>query len=205
MKVMVLGATGATGKILISMLLEKGYQATAYVRNPSKIQVQHSQLDVIEGEIFNTDAMALSLKGHDAVVSCLGSNTTKKSDQLTRMAQSITQAMKSSGVHRAIYMATAGIEGEFKGPMKWLLNAMIGNVIADHKEAAKYYRQAGLKTTILRPMQLSDKDHTGVYVTADTGLPKARKAVSRANVADMIMTCLEDDNTIGRSIGLAER
>jgi nucleoside-diphosphate-sugar epimerase len=121
------------------------------------------------------------------------------------MAKSITQAMKSSGVSRAVYMATAGIEGEFKGPMKWLLNAMIGNVIADHKEAAKYYRQEGLKATILRPMQLSDKDHTGIYVTADEGLPKARKAVSRANVADLIIACLEDDKTIGQSIAVAEK
>ncbi len=204
MKVLIFGATGATGSILTKLLLDKGYDVTAYVRNPDRMAISHERLDLIVGDIFDSEGIGRVMTGHDVVMSCLGSSTTKASDQLTRMAQSITGAMKIVGVKRVVYMATAGIEDEFKGPFKWFIRMLLGNVIDDHRGAADLYKQEGFDYTIIRPMQLKNGEPTGDYEIAEEGLPKRKKAVSRANVAEVMVKVMEDEYFVKKSIALAE-
>lgn len=200
MKVYVFGATGATGRWVTKLLLDKGHEVSAYVRNPDKIN--DDRINVFQGDIHDTTRISQSLKGHDSVISCLGSSTLKKSSQLEDMAKSITKAMKESGLNRIIYMATAGIENEFKGPFKLMIRMMIGNVIDDHSNAAKVYKSSDLNYTIVRPVQLSDGDPTGSYNEALHGLPKSKKAISRANVAMFMIKALEDKTYDSTSVGL---
>lgn len=204
MKVLVFGATGGTGSILTKLLLEKGYDVTAYVRNPDKMAVSHERLGVIVGDIFDREGIGRIMVGHDVVMSCLGSSTTKASDQLTRMAQSIAGGMKAAGVKRVVYMATAGIEDEFKGPFKWFIRFLLGNVIDDHRGAADMYKQEGFDYTIIRPMQLKNGEASGGYEIAEEGLPKRKKAVSRANVAELMVKVMEDEYFVKKSVALAE-
>lgn len=204
MKVIVFGATGGTGSIVTDLLLKKGHHVTAYVRNPSKMAVTHDHLKVVKGNIYDSKAIGKVMKGQDAVISCLGSNTTKKSDQLTRMAHSITTAMRASGVERVIYMSTAGIEDEFSGYFRWFIKIILGNVIDDHKGAAAQYKQADFDYTIIRPMQLKHGQASGDYETSNEGLPKSKKAVSRANVASFMVDILDDKSYYSKSVAIAE-
>lgn len=204
MNIVVFGATGATGSILTKMLLEKGHSVTAYVRNPEKMSLVHEKLQVVKGDVYDNKSIERVLKGQDAVVSCLGSNTTKASDQLTRMAQSITSAMVATGVRRVVYMATAGIEDEFSGIINAFIRMVLGRVIDDHRGAAELYKQNGFDYTILRPMQLIDGSVTGEYDLAEHGLPHSKKAISRANVAYFIVQVLEDERYYRKSVALAE-
>lgn len=203
MKIYMFGATGATGQWVTKMLLDKGHQVTAYVRNPSKIKISNDSLEVIQGDIFDTTKITETLIGHDAVISCLGSSTTKKSSELTDMAKSITHSMEAIGLKRVIYMATAGIENEFKGPFKWMIRMMIGNVIDDHGHAADVYKSKNFNYTIVRPVQLTDDEPTGVYNEAFEGLPKSKKGISRSNVALFILKALEDSSYDRTSVGLS--
>lgn len=204
MKVIVFGASGATGTIVTEMLLDKGHKVTAYVRNPMKVTLVHENLSVVEGDIFDNKAIERVLKGQEAIISCLGSNTTKASDQLCRMAQSISSAMKRTGLNRLVYMSTAGIENEFKGVIKWIIRLMLGHVIDDHRNAANLYKESGFDYTIIRPMQLKDGEANGHYEIALEGLPRTKKAVSRANVAHLIVKVLDDESYYGKSISIAE-
>lgn len=204
MKICVFGATGATGLLVTKMLLDKGHEVTAYVRNQNKIPFQHEHLKVVQGEINDTQKVADNLFGLDAVVSCLGSNTTKKSVQLETMAINIGKAMKRSGVERIIYMATAGIEDEFSGLFKYFIRIVLGNVIDDHRKASEFYQAQGFNYTIIRPLQLKDGDPSGIYHEAFKGLPKSKKAISRSNVAMMIVKAVEDSKYQRTSVSLSE-
>jgi putative NADH-flavin reductase len=204
MKVTVFGATGGTGLLTTKFLLDEGHAVTVYVRNPGKMTLEHEQLTVVQGDIYDTEHISRILKGQEAVISCLGSSTTKKSDELQRMAESITSAMKQNGVSRVVYMATAGIDNEFKGPIKWLIHLMIGNVIKDHKNAADLYRQKDFDYTIAKPMQLKDQEATGSYEVAVDGLPKSKKPISRANVAMFMVKTLTEKMHMNESVALAE-
>lgn len=205
MKVTVFGATGATGVLVTKLLLNKGHEVTAYVRNMSKMPHQHAHLDLIEGDIQDRVSITKALRGQEVVISCLGSNSMKKSNQLTRMASTITACMLEAQVNKIIYMATAGIENEFKGLFKVVIRMILGNVIDDHRGAAKIYRKAGFDYTIIRPMQLKDGEATGNYETAKSGLPKARKPVTRADVADFMVKVVTDESYFKTSVAIAGR
>lgn len=205
MKVTVFGATGATGSILTKILLDNGHEITAYVRNLDKMTHKHPKLKVVKGDIYDISTITDVLLGQDLVISCLGSDTMKQSDQLTIMAESIATSMKNAEVSRIIYMATAGIENEFKGLYKLFIRMILGNVIDDHQGAANFYKKAGLDYTIIRPMQLKDGSATGNYETAKVGLPKSRKPVTRADVASFMAKVVIDESYIKSSVGIAGR
>jgi len=204
MKVVVLGATGGTGQWVVKRLLKAGHQVTVYVRHPEKIKSPSNELTIIEGNLTDQMHLTETFKGQDAVISCLGSNTTKQSSQLKEMAASVLQSMEQSKVQHIVYMATAGIDDEFTGVFKWFIRLILGHVIDDHREAANLYRNSGMVYTIVKPMQLKDQDLTGKYVTAMNGLPSSKKAISRANVAEFMVLTLEDDTYRNQSVALAE-
>ena len=81
MKVLVVGATGATGRLLVEQLLDRGHEVKAIVRSSERIPQpvkNHAKLKLIEAELLKLDdeALAKHVKGCDAVASCLGHNIT---------------------------------------------------------------------------------------------------------------------------------
>lgn len=204
MKISVLGATGATGVEVVKQLLEQGHDVIAYVRNPDKITLSNDKLTVVKGDIFDRPIMRETIKGSDAVISCLGSSTTAKSEELKLMAASVVKVLQDSQVPKVVYMSTAGIEDEFKGVTKWFISMILGNVIADHKAAAKLYRKSGITYTIARPMQLKDGKPSFKYHMSEEGLPKSKRAISRANVADFLVKAATSSSFDNKSIALSE-
>lgn len=204
MKIVVFGATGGTGKIVVEQLLEQGHYVTAYVRNPDKVHTHSDRLMVVHGDIYDEQHVAHIIKGNDAVISCLGSNTLKQSNQLTRMATHIVNGMRMSDVWRFAYMATAGIDNEIGGIMGLLSKIVIGNVINDHKDAVAIIKASEVTYTIARPVQLKDERLTKDYNTALKGLPKSKKAISRANVANFLVEAITNETFMNQSVGLTE-
>src|SRR5437879_5171593 len=72
MNLLVLGATGGTGRALVEQALEQGHSVTAFARNPSKIRTTHKNLRVTQGNILDYSSLEVAVKGQDAVVSALG-------------------------------------------------------------------------------------------------------------------------------------
>jgi NAD(P)H-binding len=56
MNLFVLGATGAIGKHLLDIDLERGHRVTSYVRSPRKIHRAHERLKVIQGDVFGAQS-----------------------------------------------------------------------------------------------------------------------------------------------------
>src|SRR2546428_8116376 len=52
-RVLVIGATGGTGRQLVQQALDQGHQVTAFVRRPSKLPVQHPNLRVVKGDVLD--------------------------------------------------------------------------------------------------------------------------------------------------------
>ena len=71
-RVLIVGATGGTGRQLVAQALERGFAVTALVRNPSKLRVDHPQLTVIQGDVLDYASVEVAIRGQEAVVSALG-------------------------------------------------------------------------------------------------------------------------------------
>ncbi|HWI35465.1 MAG TPA: NAD(P)H-binding protein, partial [Burkholderiales bacterium] len=73
MKVLIFGATGATGRELVSQALEQGHDVTTLVRRPDAMPAQQGKLRVAQGDAMREPAaIAEALEGQDAVLSALG-------------------------------------------------------------------------------------------------------------------------------------
>lgn len=72
MNLLILGATGGTGRALVEQALELGHNVTAFARDPSKIRVTHPNLRVVKGNILINSSLEAAIRGQDAVLSALG-------------------------------------------------------------------------------------------------------------------------------------
>lgn len=204
MKIIVFGATGGVGQHVVKQALEKGMAVTAFVRTPSKLDVTHEKLQVIQGDAFNPEEVATAIAGHEAVVSCLGSNKgTKKSGELEEMAKNIVLGMKQHNVHRIVYTASAGINKELPGVSGKLIMQMLKNPLTDHRNAVDFIQAHGLDYTIVRPLGLTNDAFTGTYRESIDGVPDKSRTIPRADVAYFIVKALSEEGYSNTSVGIA--
>ena len=204
MKIIIFGASGGVGKFVVQQSLEAGLEVTAFVRTPSKIEMNHENLNIIQGDAFNSAEVSSAIAGHDAVISCLGSSKgMKKSEELQNMTKNIVEGMKEHNIDRIVYTASAGVHKELTGIMGKLIMQLLKNALIDHRAAVEYIQDAGLNYTIVRPMGLSDKEFTGEYREAASGVPAKSSSIPRADVAHFIIKALTDSSYENTSIGLA--
>ena len=203
MNIIIFGASGGVGKHFTKLALDNGHSVTAYIRTPSKLEINHENLTIIQGDAFDKQAVEAAIDGKDAVVSCLGSTTgMKKSTQLENMMKNVVDGMVANNVSRIVYTASAGVENEIPGLMGKMMMKMLGNVLADHKNAIEYIKSNNLTYTIVRPMGLTDKAFTGNYKESATSVPSSGKSISRADVADFIYKALTDSSYENTSVGI---
>lgn len=204
MKIIVFGATGGVGQSVVQQSLDAGLEVTAFVRTPSKLEITHENLNVIQGDAFNSAEVTAALAGHDAVVSCLGSSKgMKQSKELQNMTKNIVEGMKVNNVERIVYTASAGVHKELTGIMGKLIMQLLKNALIDHRAAVGHIHDAGLNYTIVRPMGLTDKEFTGVYREDVSGVPLKSSSIPRADVAHFIVKALTDPKYENTSVGLA--
>lgn len=204
MKIIVFGATGGVGRSLVKQALEQGFDVTAFVRTPDKLKATGDKLTVVQGDAFHVEQVAAAIAGHDAVVSCLGSNQgMKKSDDLRTMAKNIVAGMQQHGVKRIVYTASAGINDELPGIGGKLMMGVLKQVLIDHRAAVDAIQAAGLNYTIVRPMGLTNENVTGQYRESEESVPSKSKTIPRADVAHFILKALGDAAYENKSIGIA--
>ena len=204
MKIIVFGATGGVGQSVVQQSLDAGLEVTAFVRTPSKLEITHENLNVIQGDAFNSAEVTAALAGHDAVVSSLGSSKgMKQSKELQNMTKNIVEGMKVNNVERIVYTASAGVHKELTGIMGKSIMQLLKNALIDHRAAVGHIHDAGLNYTIVRPMGLTDKEFTGVYREDVSGVPLKSSSIPRADVAHFIVKALTDPKYENTSVGLA--
>jgi hypothetical protein len=57
MKLVVLGASGGTGKLRVEQTLAAGHDIVALVRNPAKLAARHERLTIISGDVTDPAAV----------------------------------------------------------------------------------------------------------------------------------------------------
>ena len=108
MKIALIGATGRVGSRLLAEALSRGHAVTAISRHPEKLAPQ-ANLRAVQGDVFETEALAELLRGHDAVIhSYAPPRDVDRTAAQIRATQSIIAAMKRAGVRRILAIGGAG-------------------------------------------------------------------------------------------------
>jgi len=198
MRITVFGATGGTGKQLVEQALEAGNDVVAYVRNPSKLDMNHKHLTIVQGKLTDQALIERAVRGANAVISVLGPRGGSKSKPLTEGMQNIIAAMKKQGVRRLIISSTLSAKDpndlpEFRA--RALVNLVKLTMHAVYEEivsVAETVRASDLDWTIVRLTMLNDKPKSGKVRVGYLGKGEVGTWISRADIADFMLKQVED-------------
>ena len=114
---LIVGATGGTGRQLVAGALERGHVVTALVRDPSRLQIQHERLRVIRGDVRDYPSIDAAVRGQEAVISALGHKRYfHPTSILSEGTRNLLRAMDTHGVRRFVCETSLGI-GDSAGRM----------------------------------------------------------------------------------------
>jgi len=73
MKLVIFGATGSVGRLVVDQALALGHEVIAFTRNPQALQIEHDNLSRVTGDVLNPLEVSDVIKGADGVLVSLGS------------------------------------------------------------------------------------------------------------------------------------
>src|SRR5229473_2929062 len=92
MNLLILGATGGTGRLVVEQALAAGHNVTALVRSPERLALRNPNLHVIAGQVTDPSAVSRALNGADALISTLGGNGSLISDSTQAIIETAPKA-----------------------------------------------------------------------------------------------------------------
>jgi putative NADH-flavin reductase len=199
MKIIVFGANGRTGQLIVTQALAKGHSVTAFVRSASGLP-QDPHLQVIEGDVLDFGSVVHAVRGHRAVLSALGANSRKKSEILTNAIPHILEGMRQEYVSRLIVLGAAGVDpdwGKYQNGFTriglWLAkHSVLLHPFRDQQAQERLITATDLDYTIVRAPRLADGPFTGAYRVLPDALPYGATRINRADVADFMLQQLTD-------------
>ncbi|QFZ21449.1 NAD(P)-dependent oxidoreductase [Saccharothrix syringae] len=211
MRLVVLGATGGTGRALVRRALALGHHVTAAVRDPGRLPVRHDDLDVRTPDFADPEGMAELLRGEDAVLSALGPRGRRDAGVVAPLTGVLASAAGLAGTRRLLVVSASpvGDAPADESPAHRLLvtplvRRVFRTVYADLAAAERLLAGSpGLDWTVVRPPRLLDGPGTGEYrVRIGGSLPRAT-SIDRADVARAMLSFITDERTFRQVVGIA--
>jgi putative NADH-flavin reductase len=112
MKLLIFGATGRTGRLVVEQALAAGHEVIAYVRDPAKMTAApHDRLSVIQGQLNDAASVDAVMQGVDAVIASLSAQIFSTTPQLpiAEGTRTILKAMSAHGVRRLVFCSGPSI------------------------------------------------------------------------------------------------
>jgi len=211
MNLLIFGATGGTGRAIVTRALEQGHRVTAFARNPAAIKTKHKNLVVVQGDILDYASVERAVKGQDAVLSALGAKAIRRNTTISDGTRNIIKAMEKYEVKRFVFVSSISI-GDSKPQQRQfgllykiiIFPLLLRNMFQDKEIQERYIRQSTLDWVIVRPAVLTNGPRTGVYRSEFSATDKSIKAkISRADVADFMLKQLTDDTYVHKTPSLS--
>ena len=200
MNLVVLGATGRTGSLVVEQALVAGHTVTALVRSPEKLTTRNSNLRVVAGAVTDSAALARALEGADALISTLGGSASVIADS----TPAIVAAAHKSGVGRIVVLSSWVVERDRMDAATRLLTGIaMGSLIKDKNAGEKVLRQSDLDWTIVYASILTDGPASGsVAVLPDGSKRGMSQKISRADVAAWMIQAATSEQQSRRTVGI---
>src|SRR5437870_5616111 len=206
LRILIIGATGGTGRELVRQALEQGHQVTALVRKPKKMKLEHPNLRVVKGNVRDYDSIESAMREQSAVLCALGTKRFFYPNRvLSNGTANILRAMKSCGVPRLVCESSLGV-GNSVGWLGLLYTFFVVPLILpfifwDKVRQEKLIAESGVDWVIVRPAVLTNGSARGSYRHGpNLGNFLRTNRISRADVADFMLKQLTDDTYLGTAV-----
>lgn len=208
-RILIVGATGGTGRELVTQALERGYTVTAFVRDPARLEIKHAQLKTAQGDVLDYASVETAMRDQDAVVSALGHKRFFYPNRIQSDGiANVLRAMKAQNVPRLVCETAIGI-GDSAGRAGLLATFFVFPVILpfyfwDKARQEQLIAASDREWVIVRPGVLTNKPKRGSYQHGPkVGSFLSGARISRADVADFMLNQLTSDTYLGAAPGIS--
>jgi uncharacterized protein YbjT (DUF2867 family) len=207
-RVLIVGATGGTGRELVAQALERGHQVTALAREPAALRIEHPRLRVVRGDALDPDSLDAAARGQDAVLSALGHRRYYPPSRiLSDGTRNLIRAMEAHGVRRFVCETSLGL-GDSAGRMGLYYTLIVIPFVIpfyywDKARQERAIAESRVPWVIVRPAALQNGARRGVRRHgAHVGSFLLTPAIPRADVAAFMLDQLTDDTYLGLAPGV---
>ena len=184
-RLLVLGATGGSGKQIVAQAREAGHEVTAYDRKSGS-------------------SIAQAMPGHDAVISAIGRGKSFSANGLIAgVVPEILDGMKAAKIRRLIFMSALGVGDSYQdSPLlpRIFFNTLLRGIYADKLIGDQLIRKSDTDWTIVQPSVLTDGPLTGKYRSGERLELKGMPQISRADTAQFIVRQVGDSSNIRKTV-----
>jgi len=217
MKILILGATGRTGKLILEEALKQDYEVNCLVREPKKIKKNHKKLKILKGSPEQISDLENAIKDCKGIISAL--NISRKSDFpwsklrtpptfLSNVMKNIILLADKNGLERIVVCSAWGVaetEKEIPFWFSWFIkNSNIGVAYKDHERQENELKKSKLNWTIVRPTGLTNFKNDKKVIESYNNEPKPKLTISRKNVAKFMVNALKRDELIKQTPVISE-
>jgi uncharacterized protein YbjT (DUF2867 family) len=204
-RILILGATGGTGRNVVEQSAAMALEVTVLVRTPEKLPSTSRAVRVVTSDILtDSPTVRSAFAGQDAVISTLGLGQSFKSGGLiAQAAPVIVSAMREHGIRRLVFTSAFGVGATWQDTPfvpRLFVKTLLRNVYADKAAGEQVILNSGLDWTIVYPTGLTDGPRTKTTRVGErldlSGFPR----VSRADVAAVLLRQLDDRSFVGKGI-----
>jgi putative NADH-flavin reductase len=207
MNLIIFGASGQLGKILVKQALERGHQVTAFARRPEDLALQSPRLALARGDVLDGASLLAALADQEAAISVLGIRRGAGGLLLAEGMANLVQACQAAGVKRFICLSSLGV-GPSRGRLGWLHRTVFAPLLlrtrlAELEVLEGYIRASALDWTIVQTGRLAGGRRSGRYrvclsVEDRGGIPH----ISSEDVASFLLDELESSQFPRQTVGV---
>ncbi len=202
MDILVVGANGRTGRHILPLLSALGHNTNAMIRDSDQInEVENLGAKAILGDL--EDQLDEIVKGNDAVIFAAGSGSKTGPEKTIDVDQNaairLVDTCERVGSKRFVMLSSLDADNPESGPEK-LRHYLRAKSIAD-----LHLSKSNLDWTIVRPGYLTDNPGNGmINLSSNLGQIGEGGSISRMDVAKVLVSCLSQNQTIGKSFDILE-
>jgi putative NADH-flavin reductase len=212
-KILVVGASRGVGLETVKRALARGHEVRALARNAASIPLHDARLERVPGDARDRSTLVSALQGVDAVIQTLGAGADPRvllggTTLFSDATRALIDAMKMAGVKRLIVVTGLGA-GDSRGHGGFLYDAIVfplflKRVYDDKDVQEQMVRGSGLDWTIVRPGLLTSAPASGRYRVLENPADWRAGTISRADVADFLVSQIGEGGYIGKTPVLIE-
>lgn len=214
MRILIIGATGGSGRAVCDALLDRGHAVTALARSATSMPPR-DRLDRIDGDAADVELLERLVPGHDAIVVTLGiaepawrvrllGARGTADDIRSRGTAAAVRAAQRSGVSRLVVQSSYGVgptRPHLKMAERLVFALLLRPQMRDTERQEQVVRSSGLAWTLVQPVYLTDAEDD-TQVTSTDGRTR-RTRVSRRGIgsvhADLVETGAHLHDTVSVS------
>jgi putative NADH-flavin reductase len=207
-RLLIVGATGGTGRQLVEQALERGYTVTALARDPSTLRMDHPRLTVVQGNVLDYPSVEAAVRGQDAVVSALGHRRYfGPSRILSQGTRNLLRAMETHRIQRFVCETALGI-GDSAGRMGVYYTFLVIPIVLpfyfwDKTRQERLIAASRVPWVVVRPGALTNGAKRGGYRHGQgVGSFLRTVRISRADVADFMLNQLTANTYLRDAVGV---